>query len=168
MGQDGPVVRTITDDFDGSTAHGVWTEADAEPLTVDLTNEVLAGNVYFNVHTAASPGGELRGQILPNAVVVTALERRDDAVPEAYRLSQNYPNPFNPATTIAFELPQTERVRLDVFNVLGERVATLVDGPLATGSYEVTFDASGLPSGAYLYRLDAGGVTQTRLMMLVK
>ncbi|WP_457651861.1 CHRD domain-containing protein [Rhodocaloribacter sp.] len=168
MGQDGPVVRTITDDFDGSTAHGVWTETDAEPLTVDLTNELLAGSVYFNVHTAASPGGELRGQILPNAVVVTALESLDDALPEGYRLSQNYPNPFNPSTTIAFELPQTGHVRLEVFNVLGERVATLVDGRLATGTYALTFDASGLPSGAYLYRLDAGGVTRSHLMMLVK
>ena len=168
MGQDGPVVRTITDDFEGSSAHGVWTEADAEPLTVDLTNEVLAGNVYFNVHTAANPAGELRGQILPNAVVVTALERLDDVLPGTYRLSQNYPNPFNPATTITFELPQTGRVRLEVYNVLGARVATLVDGRLSGGTYEVTFDASGLPSGAYLYRLDAGGVTRSRLMMLVK
>ncbi|WP_456427582.1 CHRD domain-containing protein [Rhodocaloribacter sp.] len=167
-GADGPVVRTITGDFDGNSAAGVWTPDDAEPLTVDLTNELLAGSVYFNVHTAANPAGEVRGQILPNAVVVTALEPLDDALPETYRLSQNYPNPFNPSTTITFELPQTGRVRLEVFNVLGERVATLVDGPLATGAYAVTFDASSLPSGAYLYRLDAGGVTRTRLMMLVK
>ena len=91
-------------------------------------------------------------------------------LPEAYALAQNYPNPFNPATTIRFQLPQAEQVTLRVFDVLGREVAALLDNTsLAGGEHTVRFDASGLTSGVYLYRLEAGAsFVQTRRMMLVK
>ena len=89
-------------------------------------------------------------------------------VPAAYALEAAYPNPFNPATTIRFDLPEAVAVELVVFDVLGREVARLVDGPLGAGRHLVRFEASGLPSGVYLYRLQAGAFTQTRSMMLAK
>ena len=91
-------------------------------------------------------------------------------LPEVYALAQNYPNPFNPATAIRFQLPQAERVTLRVFDVLGREVAALLDNTsLAGGEHTVRFDASGLTSGVYLYRLEAGAsFVQTKRMMLVK
>jgi len=83
-------------------------------------------------------------------------------------LQPNYPNPFNPSTTIAFSLPETQRVRLTVVNLLGETVAILVDAPLAEGKHTVPWNAAFLPSGIYLCRLQAGAQVQTTKMVLMK
>ena len=96
----------------------------------------------------------------------TAVET--GAVPERFTLHQNYPNPFNPTTTITFTLTHTEHVTLRVYDVQGRTIATLVDTPKAAGSHTINFDASGLPSGFYLYRLQAGSFIQTKTMALVK
>ncbi len=89
-------------------------------------------------------------------------------LPRQFRLEQNFPNPFNPVTKIRFSLPRSERVNLEVFNVLGQKVKTLVEGRLAPGSYQVKFDGQGLPSGLYYVRLKAGQFQQTRKMLLLK
>ena len=87
--------------------------------------------------------------------------------PNEYVLGQNYPNPFNPSTTIRYGLPTRSYVTLTVFNTLGQQVATLIQGEQDAGYHEAVFDASGLASGVYLYRLQAGDFTQTlRLMVL--
>ena len=82
--------------------------------------------------------------------------------------AQNYPNPFNPSTTIEFSIPAPGRVRLDVFNVLGQVVENLVDERLPAGIHEVEFFSGSLPSGIYFYRLVNGDQTQTRKMILLK
>jgi hypothetical protein len=92
----------------------------------------------------------------------------EGGLPTDYGLAQNYPNPFNPETVIEFQLPEAGPVRLEVFSLLGERVAMLVDERLAAGVYRERFDASALPSGVYVYRLLAGGNVLTRKMLLVK
>jgi hypothetical protein len=89
-------------------------------------------------------------------------------LPEAFTLSQNYPNPFNPATTIQFTVPKEARVRLEVFDILGRRVAVLVDELRTAGDHAVSFDASRIGTGTYIYRLTADGQTVTRKMMLLK
>ena len=89
-------------------------------------------------------------------------------LPREYSLEQNYPNPFNPSTVIRYELPGGANVLLDVYNSLGERVATLVDGPQGAGTHEVSFNGGSLASGMYLYRLKAGSYQETRKMLLVK
>jgi hypothetical protein len=89
-------------------------------------------------------------------------------LPAEISLRQNYPNPFNPATTLAFALPEATEVRLEVFNVAGQRVALLEEGRRPAGEHQLRFDASGLSSGVYLYRLRAGNETLTRRMTVVK
>jgi hypothetical protein len=89
-------------------------------------------------------------------------------VPQVYALQQNYPNPFNPTTKIAFSLPSQLKVELVVYNILGQKVATLVDETLKAGGHEVPFDASRLASGMYLYRITAGQFTSVKKMMLLK
>jgi hypothetical protein len=91
-----------------------------------------------------------------------------DTAPTAFVLHPNYPNPFNPSTLIRYELPEPGHVTLTVLNVLGQRVATLVDDGHAAGAYETTFDGGNLPSGVYLYRLEAGSHVRTRSMILLK
>ena len=99
----------------------------------------------------------------------TSFSQEFAATPGDYYLDANYPNPFNPITHIGFGLPQSGRVRLEVFNLSGQRVALLVDKAMPAGRYDVAFDGSGLASGAYIYRLRVGNAfVQSRKLLLVK
>ncbi len=98
----------------------------------------------------------------------TEIDRLSEEVPVEYSLEVNYPNPFNPSTRIEYALPEVEHVRLDVFDVLGHLVATLIDSVPPPAQYGVTFDAGRLPSGVYMYRMTAGSFVQTNRMLLVK
>jgi hypothetical protein len=90
-------------------------------------------------------------------------------LPKEYALHQNYPNPFNPTTTIAFDLPASTVVSLKVFNILGQEVATVLNGvQLEGGEHVVQFNASNLTSGIYFYQLRAGSFTNTKKLMLLK
>ena len=88
--------------------------------------------------------------------------------PEAFALMENYPNPFNPSTTITFTTAETGPVRLSVYDLLGRRVTTLVEGVLPAGMHQARWEAGGMAGGVYLYRLEAGGVVRTRRMILMK
>ncbi|NCQ12259.1 MAG: T9SS type A sorting domain-containing protein, partial [Bacteroidetes bacterium] len=83
-------------------------------------------------------------------------------------LHQNYPNPFNPSTEIAFIIPSFTQVKLSIYTILGEKIAELENGSKAAGFYSVSFDASNLSSGMYLYRLEAGNNVMTKKLLLVK
>jgi len=99
---------------------------------------------------------------------ITNMGNNSNFVPEEYLLAQNYPNPFNPSTVIEFSLPEQANVQLEVFNILGEKVADLVNTEMQPGVHKVDFNGEGLASGLYIYRLTAGDVNLVRKMMLLK
>lgn len=109
------------------------------------------------------------GVYLPLRQLPTDIDEEDSAgLPSSPRLAQNYPNPFNPSTTIEFVLSRRQQVTLDVFNVLGQRVTTLVDRTLGAGEHRVSFDGSDFASGVYMYRLKTDDHTSTRKMTMIK
>jgi hypothetical protein len=100
--------------------------------------------------------------------LASSVEKVGSVVPQEYALSQNYPNPFNPSTQIEYSVPKTGHVSLKVFNALGQEVATLFDGEQNPGKYVATFDAKGLTSGVYFYRLQSGTASLTQKLILMK
>ena len=92
----------------------------------------------------------------------------ESLLPDEYVLSQNYPNPFNPSTQIQYALPEATQLTLEVFNSVGQKVMELVNGQKSAGYHTATFDASGLSSGVYLYKLTTPTFTQTKKMLLIK
>jgi hypothetical protein len=98
----------------------------------------------------------------------TSVETKTSTVPGTFYVDQNYPNPFNPSTTIRFGTPKDATVRVSVFNLLGQEVATLLDQRLVAGVHAVVFDASRLGSGCYLYRVQYGTTAETKRMVLIK
>jgi len=107
-----------------------------------------------------------RGLQAAGFVPVSAV--KGSLTPFEYSLGQNFPNPFNPTTKIAFRIAHQDHVTLEVYDLLGRRVAMLLDESRPAGSYTLDFDARALPSGTYIYRLRAGGFTQARSMILLK
>jgi len=99
--------------------------------------------------------------------IPTGVEQLTDGI-RMYSLSNNYPNPFNPATTIKYQIPEISFVVLKVYDVLGNEITTLVNEEKSIGSYKVEFDATGLPSGTYFYRIQAGNFVETKKMVLMK
>ena len=102
-------------------------------------------------------------------VIVSNEDEGQNERPARVRLKRNYPNPFNPSTTISFELTQTDIVSLEVFNVLGQKVASIITNTkMRSGSHSVRFDAMNLTSGIYLYRLSTSDFTEIKRMTLIK
>ena len=99
---------------------------------------------------------------------ISVVEPVPGILPKAFRLAQNYPNPFNAATTIEYALPKTSRVKLELFDVSGRQVATLVNFNQNAGVYRVKLNATELPSGEYFYRLSADDFTASRALTVVK
>ena len=99
---------------------------------------------------------------------VVNVERHDNKAPTAFSLEQNFPNPFNGFSIFGFRIAESGLVRLAVYDLLGREVAVLVNEWKTRGSYRVTFDAKGMASGIYFYRLTAGDFAQSRKLVLLK
>ena len=153
--------------FAGTQNSGVYlsTNSGANWIAVGLSNTIYSLAVRGTNLFAGARGGVWRR---PLSEMVTSVERLSSNVPTHFSLEQNYPNPFNPSTIISFGVPSKSFVSLKVFNVLGAEIATLVNENKVPGTYQVTWDASGYPSGVYLYRLIAGGKVLTGKMNLLK
>ncbi|HEY3294982.1 MAG TPA: T9SS type A sorting domain-containing protein [bacterium] len=126
-------------------------------------NSVVNGTVYNYTLVAVDVNGgrrELRSVSTTPAAGVGAVTE--------FALKQNYPNPFNPTTSITFDLPASSHVMLKVYNMVGQEVATLANGALSSGRHSVSFDATNLPSGLYIYRMEAGSFSATKKMLLMK
>ncbi|MGE5848480.1 MAG: T9SS type A sorting domain-containing protein, partial [Ignavibacteria bacterium] len=113
-----------------------------------------------------SAGNLLIDWIQFNSVISGITER--PGIPNEFSLSQNYPNPFNPTTNINFSISKPSMVKLFIYDILGRKVATLINNEMNTGSYVYNFDASRFASGVYFYSLEAGDFKVTKKMMLLK
>jgi parallel beta-helix repeat protein len=139
-----------------------------------LTNESYAFNVETtmqkssprNASLATSSDKESRFKLIIEPPVTTSLEADQNV--RKLELAQNYPNPFNPTTTIRFNLPQSMDVSLVVYDMIGRQVAELVNGQMASGNHTVSFNASALSSGVYIYRLKSAQEQISRQMVLIK
>lgn len=131
-------------------------------------SEDLSHNITTIKDGQGRPVGDLKW--FPNESQVVTSNESERLTPEGFSLNQNYPNPFNPSTSISFTLGNTTNVTLEVFNMLGQKVATLANNKTMTsGAHNVTFDASSLSSGVYIYRINtSASFSQTRKMLLIK
>jgi hypothetical protein len=159
-----------------NTNFWVWletTNTGAEPRWPAIIADVSHG--WSDIHhytwggTSTSPE-EIDNYFQLHAVLDDLSSADNPAVelPAAWSLEQNYPNPFNPTTEIQFAVPRSEYVTLKVFNLLGQEVATLVDGRMEAGIHHATFDGANLASGVYLYRLESVGFSAVHKMLLMK
>jgi len=147
-----------------------------ETVTIDSTRFLDSQSLEFTL-TAADGGGKFTPYFTYGYVDIKTTtdveERYDPLIPDDFALEQNVPNPFNPTTNISFDLPRQSFVRLEVINVLGQRVKTLVNESLPAGIHTVTFDGRDdnqqqVASGVYFYRLETEGFSQSRKMILLK
>lgn len=163
--------------------------AQAQNIFWQVSGEVNIGtNAHFegiilsmtaiNLNTGASLNGRALAQSAitldqnaitqPSSSQATSINETGEALPGSFTLSQNYPNPFNPSTVINYQIPVNTEVRLEVFNMLGQSVALLVNEQKVAGLHTVSFDASVLSSGIYIYRINTSSFNQTRKMLLIK
>ncbi len=153
---------------------GAGLDPQQEPYTYTVTVSTIYGcestcskELYVLTPLGAMSGGDGTGESSGSPNVAKISSDRAD-LPTDYRLDQNRPNPFNPTTEIEFSLPEASQVKLEIFNVMGQKVTCLVDEFLPAGSFTVTWKASGVASGVYLYRLEAGRFVETKQMVLLK
>jgi N-acetylmuramoyl-L-alanine amidase len=138
-----------------------------------LGDGVLTGTVVFDSYQFTyNPGSKNRGEYyIDDAVLINnPLVAVDDkpAKPRKYALEQNFPNPFNPATRINFSLAKEGNVKLEVFNLIGQKVASLINGTMHSGTHSVNFDAAELPSGVYIYKLTTQEFTSSKKLVIMK
>jgi hypothetical protein len=153
-----------------STYLGGSDEDEGRGIAVDASaNAYLTGVTKSdNFPKASHRKGQEDAFVAKISDPTTSVQEATNGILGAYALSQNYPNPFNPTTTIEFALPRSSHAMLKIFNLLGEEIVTLVNHELAAGRYKVQWDASGMESGVYFYRLETKAFVQTKKLILMK
>lgn len=142
--------------------------ASGYPYSITASDYDLDGKTDIAIVTVVDFGVDSLFVIYNLGGAVGIEDQEIENAPKTFSLEQNFPNPFNPNTTIQFSLPQSEKLSLTVFNLLGEKVKTLVEEYREAGNHSVQFNASQLASGIYFYRLQAGSFIETKKMILMK
>jgi len=146
--------------------NNLYSDNNTQVLGSELANFTVTLPAYGSAIYTISTNEET--VVLPAIPPIVSVDDELTSVPENYNLSQNYPNPFNPSTMIRYSVTNSELVRIKVYDILGREVTSLVNEIKQPGTYEVQFDASGLASGIYLYRIESGSFIQTKKMILLK
>ena len=154
-----PLTQGLTVVYPGDSLE--WTYLPPYPVTKD--------SLAVGRHSVV---GEVNGYGFSDTLWVTVntinAVREEPSVPQGYALENNYPDPFNPSTTIGYRLPVRSHIVILIYDVLGREVATLVNEQQNAGNYSISFNADGLPSGTYFYRMQAGTFTETKKLMVIK
>lgn len=153
-GGGGGVFRSTNNGNNWSQVNSGLTNTNVWPLALNSSGYLFAGTYGGGVYRTNQP--------------TTSVRELSDLIPESFALEQNYPNPFNPSTRIVFNIPSREFVSLKVYDLLGKEVAQLVSDVLAPGTYQTEFVGTGLATGIYLYRLNAGLFTETKKLILLR
>jgi hypothetical protein len=157
------VYKSTVENFDPTGMAPVATLVETEYIDQD----VVTGSTYFYQVTAYDFSGNQGVFSSEKMATATAVDLTGE-VPEQFSLSQNYPNPFNPTTNIEFAIPQAGAVTITIFDVSGKQVGTLVDEFMQPGTYTMPWNAQGLASGVYIYKMESGSFVQTNTMLLIK
>lgn len=153
---------------------GIQANEGESPITISKFDEFEisglpdGGAQYFFRVQAFDLSGNLGDTSNETTTTITTSLFEDIETPENYSIEQNYPNPFNPSTSITFKVPEASNVEITIYDMLGRKLATLMEGRKAAGSYTLTLDMSNYSSGMYLYRMRAGSFVQTRRLTLIK
>lgn len=169
---DTPLTIEYRTDSDGLWTHVPYT---GQPIggtweLLEITDSGLPAAEILSIRFSKNNSQQYRLDDiqLMGVTVETTSSELSDGIPNSIRLDQNYPNPFNPATTIQYSLPENQRVKLAVYDMLGREVAVLADGIRSAGEHMASWDASNLSSGIYIYSLQTESSRMTRKMTLVK
>jgi trimeric autotransporter adhesin len=142
-----------------------------EPLRLTLWSAGMEKEYPLKIIALNTIDGQVRGQqnllFEPDAIFIAKVEI-EETIPQRYTLEQNFPNPFNPSTTIRYEIPRDVKVTIEVYNILGQKIRTLVDEEHSAGVYQIVFTGEMLASGVYFYRLQAGNYTEIKKMVLLR
>ena len=173
---DGGVVEVYVDSINASTkiaecnitSTGSWTTF--EKFSAELLSVVYGNHDVYLLFTGSGTNKLFMMQsfYFTGKKVTTGTSGENFHGPRKYDLEQNFPNPFNPTTEIGYQLPVASNISLKVFNLLGQEITTLYEGFHQSGNYTTKFDAEGLSSGIYLYRLEAGNFVFTKKALLLK
>ncbi len=148
----------------------IWTPVSeglpSNPLVSAITGYYPGGNNYI-LYSGLFENGNNGAKVFRRTLPI-GIQKISNEIPQSFSLYQNYPNPFNPSTKFRFSIPLKSLVKLNVFDVLGRHVTTLVNQNLESGTYETDWKANDIPSGIYFYRIEAEGFTVTKKMILVK
>lgn len=146
----------------GIFSSGGITQSSSSYILSGTTGEVVIGKISGSTYQHNSGFWYVYSQS-----VITDIHD-EEIIPATFKIEQNYPNPFNPSTVIRFSVPENSNVSLKIYDTLGKEIITLLNEDKDAGWYDVHFDASGLASGVYLYRITAGSFISTKKMTLIK
>lgn len=172
-----PIPKDVLAAGEGTIANLVFEVNDPSVTEIRLEeneSESPAHDLVFIYNTRSKPGQTAFDEVNPVFEGITvALSGLISTLPTEFALAQNYPNPFNPTTEINFDLPKNSHVELSVFNILGQRVTSLVSGDMPAGSHQISWDGTdsdggSVASGIYFYRISANDFSSSKKMMLLK
>jgi hypothetical protein len=162
------VYRSTTSGFTPSPSNRIGYSSGTEFVDSNLVN----GSYYYKL-TATDFSGNVGGPSVELPISVTSVHEQEGSVPKVFALFQNYPNPFNPVTQIRFSIPKRAKVEISVYNILGQKVTTLLNQELEAGNYTATWNGKDdkgydVSSGIYFYKLNSSEFSATKKMLLVR